>query len=128
MALNIAPLNAPHKELEWIPLADRDFQIDDLVGDKPHLQAFCEIRNSYKNKADIFGIWESNIPIYYLPSVNVFPDLIHQCCANYEPYQRAVMDSSGNVLFHITPQSINEMLHFKHTCIHWDLFDIWLNK
>ena len=55
------------------------------------------------------------MPIYYLPSVNVFPDLIHQCCANYEPSQRAVMDPSGNVLFYITPQSINEMLQFKPT-------------
>jgi len=55
------------------------------------------------------------MPIYYLPSVNVFPDLIHQCCANYDPSQRAVMSPSGNVLFYITPQSINEMLQFKPT-------------
>jgi len=55
------------------------------------------------------------MPIYYLPSVNVFPDLIHQCYVNYEPSQRAVMSPSGNVLFYITPQSINEMLQFKPT-------------
>jgi len=115
VALNIAPLNAPHKELEWQPLANRDFQINYMEGYKPHHQAFSEIRNSYKNKADLFGIWESNMPIYYLPLVNVFPDLIHQCCANYEPSQRAIMNPSGNVLFYITPQSINEMLQFKPT-------------
>ena len=115
LALNIAPLNAPHRELEWQPLADRDFHIDDMEGYKRHLQAFCEIRNNHKNKTDIFGIWESNMPIYYMPSVNVFPNLIHQCCANYEPSQRAVMGPSGGVLFHITPQSINEMLQFKPT-------------
>lgn len=85
VALNITPLNAPHKELDWKPLAERDYQIDDMEGYKPHLQDFCEIRSSQKNKTDIFGLWESNMPIYYLPSVNVFPDLIHQCCANYEP-------------------------------------------
>jgi len=55
------------------------------------------------------------MPIYYLPSVNGFPDLIHQSCANYEPSQRAVMSPSGNVLSYIIPQSINEMLHFKPT-------------
>jgi len=115
VALNIPPLNAPHRELEWKPLADKDFQIDDMEGYKPHLQAFCEIRSSHKNKTDIFGIWESNMPIYYLPSVNVFPDLIHQCCANYEPSQMAVMGPSGNVLFYITSQSINEILQFKPT-------------
>ena len=53
VALNIAPLNAPHKELEWITLADRDYQITDMEGDKPHLQAFCEIRNKFRNKADL---------------------------------------------------------------------------
>ena len=57
VALNVAPLNAPHKELEWLPLADRDFQINDLIGDKPHLQAFCEIRNSYRRNTDVYGIW-----------------------------------------------------------------------
>jgi len=67
VALNIAPLNAPHRELEWQPLADRDYQMDDIQVYKPHLQAFCEIRNSHKNKTDTFGIWESNMPIYYLP-------------------------------------------------------------
>ena len=103
VALNIAPLNAPHRELEWIPLADRDYQIADMEGDMPHLQVFCEIRNKFRSKADLLGIWESNMPMYYLPSVNVFPDLIHQCCANYEPSQRAVMDPGGNVLFYITP-------------------------
>ena len=113
MALNLAPLNARHKELEWFPLADRDFQIQDLMGIKDHLQTFCEIRNSYLNNTDLYGIWESNLPIYYLPSVNVFPDIIHLCCANYEPTQIAVMSPNGTVLFYITPDSINEMLHFK---------------
>lgn len=37
VALNGAPLNVPHKELEWLPLADRDFQIQDLRGIKDHL-------------------------------------------------------------------------------------------
>jgi len=77
------------------------------------LQAFCEIRNSYRSNTDVLGIWESNMPIYYLPSMNVLPDFIHLCCANYEPTQRAVMAPSGTILFYITPQSINEMLNFK---------------
>lgn len=55
------------------------------------------------------------MPIYYLPLVNVLPDLIHLCCANYGPTQRVVMAPSGTVLFYITPQSINEMRHFKPT-------------
>lgn len=41
VALNIAPLNATHKDLEWLPLADRDFKIQDLIGNENHLQSFC---------------------------------------------------------------------------------------
>jgi len=39
VTLNVAPLNAPHKELQWQSLADRYYQIDDMEGYKPHLQA-----------------------------------------------------------------------------------------
>lgn len=113
VALNVAPLNAPHKELEWMPLAERDFQIKDMMGNKPHLQDFCEIMNSYRSNTDVFEILESNMAIYYLPLVNVLLDFIHLCCANYDPTKRAVMAPCGTVLSYITPQSINEMLNFK---------------
>lgn len=104
VALNVAPLNAPHKELEWLPLADNDFEINDIMANTSHLEAFCEIGNNHRNKTDIFGIWESNMPMYYLPCVNVFRELIHQCHANYEPTQRAVMCPCGIILFYITPE------------------------
>jgi len=42
VALNVAPLNAPHKELEWLPLVDRDFQIQDLMGDKNIFKYFVK--------------------------------------------------------------------------------------
>ena len=115
VALNITPLNAPHKELEALPLADRDYLIQDLVGDRNHLQTFCQLRNSFLNKSDMYGIWESNLPIYFLPSVNIFLEIIHLCAKNYEPSQRAVKSPSGSILFHITPDSINQMLNFKQT-------------
>ena len=31
VALNVTPLNAPHKDLDYLPLADMDFQVKDLV-------------------------------------------------------------------------------------------------
>lgn len=115
VALNIAPLNAPHKELEALPLADRDHLIQDLVGDRNHLQTFCQLRNSFLNNCDMYGILESNLPIYFLPSVNIFPEIIHLCAENYEPNQRAVKSPSGSIIFQITPDSINQMLNFKKT-------------
>ena len=115
LSLPRVPLQSEDLTFASFPLADRVFQIRDMMGNKPHLQAFCEIRNSYRSNTNVLGIWESNIPIYYLPLVNVLPDFIHSCCANYEPTKRAVIAPSGIVLFYITPQSINEMLNFKLT-------------
>lgn len=110
VALKVTPLNAPHKDLDYLPLVEKDFQIKELFGDMNHLQAFFQVRDSHLSNFDIFGIWESNITIYYLPSVYVFPDIIQQCCANCHPVQRAVMSPSQSVLFHITFESINQML------------------
>jgi len=42
----------------------------------------------------------------------VFPDIIHQCCAKYDPVSKAVMTPSQNILFYINAESINEMLQF----------------
>jgi len=114
-ALNITPMNPPNKELESMPLADRDYLIQDLVGDRNHLQTFCQLRNSFVNNCDMYGIWESNLPVYFLPSINVFPEIIRLCAENYEPNQRVVKSPSGSILFHITPDSINQMLNFKQT-------------
>ena len=85
IALNIAPLNAPHMNLEWIPLADRDFHIEDMRGLESHLLTICQFKNSYKNNTDPLGIWQSSMPIYYLPEVNVLPDFIHLRHSRYEP-------------------------------------------
>lgn len=112
IALNVAPMNASQKDLNYLPLAARDFQIKDLPGDENHLKTFYQIRDSYLSNSDIFGLWESNLPMYFLPLVHVFPDIIHQCCANYDLVHRIVMSPSQTVLFSITTESINEMMHF----------------
>ena len=112
MALSVAPLNAPHKDLDYLPLVDRDFQINDLITDENHLTAFFQSRDNYLNGSDILGQWESNLPMYFLPSVHVFPEIIHHCHASYDPNRREVMSPSQTILFPITTESINEMLQF----------------
>jgi len=115
VALNIAPLNAPHKSLEWLSLADRDYQMVEVIelSSRYHIPVISEIRAKHRSSTDILGIWESHLPVYFLPQVNVFPDLIHQCCQNYDPNQRAVLSPSGSVLFHITPKAMNQILQFQ---------------
>ena len=113
MALNVAPLNAPHRDLDYLPLVDRYFQVKDLVLSENPLRIFFHCKDNYLKGSDIFGLWESNIPMYLLPSVHIFPEIIHYCHENYDPNQRAVFSLSQTILFPITAQSINEMLQFQ---------------
>jgi len=93
VALNVAPLNDPHKSLEWLALADRDYQMVEVieVSNQYHIEVVNELRAKHRNGTDILRIWDSHLPIFYLPQVNVFRDLIHQCCTNYDPNQRVVL-------------------------------------
>ena len=112
-ALNVTPLNAPHRELEYLPLVDKDFQIKDLVFDESPLLSYCRCRDDYSKGLDVIGLWESNFPRYLIPSILIVPEIIHYCHSNYDPAQRAVMSPDQSVLFPITPQAINAMLHFE---------------
>ena len=80
---------------------------------KYHIHLLNELKLKHDSGMDILGIWDSFLPIFKLPQVNQFPDLIHQCADCYDPTQRAVLDPSGSVVFYVTPEIIREMLHFK---------------
>lgn len=112
VALNIAPLNAPHKSIEWLSLADMDYQMVEVIElcSRYQIPFISKIRAKHRSGTDILRIWESHSPVYYLPQVNVFPHLIQQCCANYDPNQRVLLSPSGSILFPITPEAINQML------------------
>ena len=87
IALNIAPLNAPQRELEWKALGDKDYQIIDSfpLYSKFNIHMLNELKAQHLSGADILGIWDSNLPIFNLPQVNSLPDLIHRCCECYDP-------------------------------------------
>ena len=115
VVLNVQPLNAPQRELEWQPLADMDYQISEemLMRTKFHIHLLNELKAKHETGADVLGIWDSFLPIFKLPQVNQFPDLIHLCAEYYDPTQRAMLDPSGAALFYITPEAIRNMLCFK---------------
>ena len=91
VALNVAPLNAPHRELDYLALVDRDFQIKDLSFSDSPLRIFFRCRDNYLNGLDTIGLWESNLPRYLFPSVHIFPEIVHFFHANYDPNQRLVL-------------------------------------
>jgi len=113
--MDTLPLNPPNKELEAIPLVDKDELITDFVAPRNHLKTYCQLRNTHLDNSDQYGIWQSNLPLYFLPSVNIFPEIIHLCAENYDQNLRAVKSPSGSILFHITPDSINQMLNYNQT-------------
>lgn len=114
-ALSVAPLNPPNKDLQSLSLADQEYLIEDYVGSKDFLQTFRQLREDYLMGHDTYGIWESNLPYYCLPSVNVFPEIIRLCDENYDVHHRAISTPSGRVLFYINPETINKMLYFDQT-------------
>lgn len=97
-------------KLPDLSLPDKDFQIKDLSTDRNNLKVFFQSRDNYLNGSNILRLWECNLPMYFLPPVHIFPDIIHQFQANYDPNIRAIIYPSQIVLFPITAQSINEML------------------
>lgn len=113
VALNVTPLNAPHRDLDYLLLVDKDFQIKDLVFIDSPLRIFCRCRDNYFNGLDMIGLWESNIPRYLFPSIHIFHEIICFFHENYDPNQRAVLSPNQDVLFPITAQYINEMLNFQ---------------
>jgi len=113
--MDTLPLNPPNRELEAIPLVDKDALITDFVAPRNHLKTYCQLRNTHLDNSDQYGIWQSNLPLYFLPSVNIFPEIIHLCAENYDQDLRAVKSPSGSILFYITPDSINQMLNYNQT-------------
>ena len=69
VALNVSPLNAPQRELEWQDLADLDYQISEDSSSKCkfHLHLLNELKAKHKDGIDILGIWDSFLPIFKLP-------------------------------------------------------------
>ena len=87
VALNSAPLNAPQRELDWKALADLDYHIleEMLMHSKYHIHLLNELKIKQESGMDVLGIWDSFLPIFKLPRVNQFPDLIHRCADCYDP-------------------------------------------
>jgi len=108
--LNVLPISTPHRDLDHLPLADKDFQIKVISVEESPLKLCCRYRDQYLNNADKIGFWESNLPKYQFPNVHIFPKVVHYCHANYNLTLRAVISPNQTILLTITAKSINEML------------------
>lgn len=100
--LNVPPIHTPHRDLDHLPLADKDFQIKELTFEGSPVRIHCKCQDSYLNHANKIDLWEPNLPKYQLPSIHIFPKIVHQCHANYNPNLRAVMYPNQQILFNLS--------------------------
>jgi hypothetical protein len=114
-SISVASQSQTSKQLEAHTLVDKDSLIGDFEGSRDFLQTFSRLREDHKDGHGTHGIWESNLPYYCLPAVNVFPEIIHLCANHYDAEHRAISTSSGRILFQINAETINKMLHFDQT-------------
>jgi hypothetical protein len=104
------PFLPPLVDLNKIPLADKYHLISDTRCEVDFADLQSWLKDTFLDQSDEIGLWESNIPLYIFPKVHHFPEFSLKCQAHYLPDQRAIVSSSGETLFFITPEAIDQMM------------------
>lgn len=112
-SLNVRPVSTPHLDNDHLALADRYFQIKDTATPSHLLKIHCWSKGRFLNHVDDIHLWESNFPRYTFPEFHPFPDIVHFCHACYIPSQSAIVAPNHELLFTMTPESINQMLQIQ---------------
>jgi hypothetical protein len=104
------PFLPPPVDLDKVPLVNKYRLIEDTICgfDFSDLQPW--LREVFLDQSDEIGLWESNFPLYLFPQIHHFPEFSLKCQAHYIPDQKAIVSSSGDILFFITPKDIDQMM------------------
>jgi hypothetical protein len=100
----------PPIDLDQIPLADKDYLIAEPKCEFDFFELHFWLRDTFLDQSDEIGLWESNLPLYLFPQTYHFPEFTLKCQAHYLPSQRAIVSSSGETLFTITPETIDQIM------------------
>jgi hypothetical protein len=109
------PFLPPPIDLDKIPLADKDHLISDTRCEVDFAELQSWLKDTFLDQNDEIGLWESNLPLYLFPQVHHFPEFSLKCQAHYLSDQRAIVSSSGETLFFITPEAIDQMMQIPRT-------------
>jgi hypothetical protein len=104
------PFLPPPVDLDQIPLADKDYLITETRCEFNLAELQTWFKDTFIDQSDEIGLWESNLPLYLFPQVHHFPEFSLKSQAHYLPDQRAIVSSSGETLFSITPEAIDQMM------------------
>jgi hypothetical protein len=101
----------PHPiDLDHIPMADRDYKVAKPKCEFNFFELHCWLKDIFLDQSDEIGLWESNLPLYMFPQTYPFPEFVLKCQANYMPRQRSISSPIGEIMFTITPETIDQML------------------
>jgi hypothetical protein len=104
------PFLPPPVDLDWIPLADKDYLISENRFDFDFVEIHSWFKETFIDQSDEIGLWQSSFPLYLFPQVYHFPEFALQFQAHYLPDHIAIVSSSGETFFLITPEAINQMM------------------
>ena len=104
------PMVPPPIDLDHIPMEDKDYKVADPKCEFDLFELHCWLKDNFLDQSDEIGLWESNLPLYMFPQTYPFPKFVLKCQASYLPSQRAITFHNGEILFTITPETINQML------------------
>jgi len=104
------PFLPPPVNLDWILLADKDYIISETKSKFDFVELQSWFRDTFIDQSGEIGLWQSNLPLYLFPQVYHFPKFSLKCQAHYLPDQRAIISSSGETLFLISPDAIDQMM------------------
>jgi hypothetical protein len=98
----------PHVDLDHIPLEDKDYNIAEPKCEFDFFELHFWLKYIFLDQTDEIGIWESNLPLYMFPQTFHFPEFTLKFQAHYLLSQRAIVSSSGETLFTITPNPLTK--------------------
>ena len=104
------PFLPPPVDLDWIPLVDKDYLISETRYEFDVIELQSWFKDTFINQSDEIELSESNLPLYIFPQVHHFLEFSLKCQAHYLLDQRAIISSSGETFFSITPETIDQMM------------------
>jgi hypothetical protein len=97
----------PPIDLDHIPLVDKDYKITYMKCEFEFFELHFWIKDIFLDQSDEIGLCKSNFPLYMFPQTFHFLKFSLKCQDHYLPGQRAIVSSSRETMFTITPESIN---------------------
>jgi len=104
------PILPPPFDLDHIPLEDKDYTITEPKCEFHFFKLHFWIKDIFLDQSNEIGLWESNFPLFMFSQTFHFPEFTLKFQAHYLLSQRAIVSSSGETPFTITPESLNQML------------------